>query len=68
MTNFSVAGEIEDPYYDGNHRCQFCHSRESGNPGLDWMPDRACPGLDPGSGMTTFDMFTCRSNKGVAEG
>jgi hypothetical protein len=26
------------------------------------MPDRACPGLDPGSGMTTFDMFTCRSN------
>ena len=24
---------------------------------------KACPGLDPGSGMTSFDMFTCQRNK-----
>jgi len=27
-------------YYSGNHKCQYCHSRESGNPEQDWMPDQ----------------------------
>jgi len=27
-------------YYSGNNICQSRHSRESGNPELDWMPDQ----------------------------
>jgi len=37
-----------------------CHSGESRNPGKTannfWMPDRACPQLDWGSGMTSDEV------------
>jgi hypothetical protein len=32
--------EIGKAVNSGNNICQSCHSRESGNPELDWMPDQ----------------------------
>jgi hypothetical protein len=35
----SAAGSSTNYYY-GNHKCQSCLSRESGNPCQEWMPDQ----------------------------
>jgi len=41
----------------------FARVNCSGNPGQDWMPPDRVRGRLIKSGMTTIDMFTCRSKK-----
>jgi len=44
----------------------FARVNCSGNPGQDWMPPDRVRGRLIKSGMTTIDMFTCRSNNRVS--
>ena len=43
----------------------FARVNCSGNPEQDWMPPDRVRGRLIKSGMTTIDMFTCRSNNGT---
>jgi hypothetical protein len=38
MKDFSHFQKLD--YYTGNNEYQSCHSRESGNPRQNWMPDQ----------------------------